>query len=158
MSWQVFFSAGNAILYLFFFIRVIKVCCILLLMSVNWCSVDTSLTSLFLLSSLSPCCYGHCRRLSSEDGSVSSNGSGKLNNSKSSSVRRTTTNSSKSGKEELHKRSTIGEDEEKKEFVFIKTQEEHVHPNLLLQHQTAYFTLILFRWIWYLMKQNILAI
>ncbi|RVE72044.1 hypothetical protein OJAV_G00057950 [Oryzias javanicus] len=51
-------------------------------------------------------------RVSSEDGSVSSNGSGKLNNSKSSSVRRTTTNSSKSGKEELHKRSTIDPYEE----------------------------------------------
>ncbi|XP_023811712.1 UPF0606 protein KIAA1549L isoform X2 [Oryzias latipes] len=51
-------------------------------------------------------------RLSSEDGSVSSNGSGKMNNSKTSSVRRTMTNSSKSGKEELHKRSTIDPYEE----------------------------------------------
>ncbi|KAK2841849.1 hypothetical protein Q5P01_012049 [Channa striata] len=43
---------------------------------------------------------------SEEDGSVSSNGSGKLNTSKSSSARRTTTgSSSKNGKEELHKRS-----------------------------------------------------
>ncbi|XP_071362370.1 UPF0606 protein KIAA1549L isoform X3 [Trachinotus anak] len=44
---------------------------------------------------------------SEEDGSVSSNGSGKLNTSKSSSARRTATgSSSKNGKEELHKRST----------------------------------------------------
>ncbi|XP_040893607.1 UPF0606 protein KIAA1549L [Toxotes jaculatrix] len=44
---------------------------------------------------------------SEEDGSVSSNGSGKLNASKSSSARRTATgSSSKNGKEELHKRST----------------------------------------------------
>nr|XP_046248976.1 UPF0606 protein KIAA1549L isoform X2 [Scatophagus argus] len=44
---------------------------------------------------------------SEEDGSMSSNGSGKLNTSKSSSARRTTTgSSSKNGKEELHKRST----------------------------------------------------
>ncbi|XP_049930224.1 UPF0606 protein KIAA1549L [Epinephelus moara] len=44
---------------------------------------------------------------SEEDGSVSSNGSGKLNTSKSSSARRTATGSStKNGKEELHKRST----------------------------------------------------
>ncbi|XP_047203773.1 UPF0606 protein KIAA1549L isoform X2 [Girardinichthys multiradiatus] len=43
---------------------------------------------------------------SEEDGSVSSNSSGKLNTSKSSSARRTATgNSSKNGKEELHKRS-----------------------------------------------------
>ncbi|KAM6937775.1 UPF0606 protein KIAA1549L isoform 2-T2 [Xenentodon cancila] len=41
---------------------------------------------------------------SEEDGSVSSNGSGKLNTSKSSSVRRTATGSSSSKKEELHKR------------------------------------------------------
>ncbi|KAM4572359.1 UPF0606 protein KIAA1549L isoform 2-T2 [Odontesthes bonariensis] len=42
---------------------------------------------------------------SEEDGSVSSNGSGKLNTSKSSSARRTATgSSSKNGKEELHKR------------------------------------------------------
>ncbi|XP_013767881.1 UPF0606 protein KIAA1549L isoform X1 [Pundamilia nyererei] len=42
---------------------------------------------------------------SDEDGSVSSNGSGKLNTSKSSSARRTATgSSSKNGKEELHKR------------------------------------------------------
>ncbi|KAM3609952.1 uncharacterized protein V6R79_022818 [Siganus canaliculatus] len=44
---------------------------------------------------------------SEEDGSMSSNGSGKLNTSKSSSARRTATGgSSKNGKEELHKRST----------------------------------------------------
>ncbi|XP_044047755.1 UPF0606 protein KIAA1549L isoform X2 [Siniperca chuatsi] len=44
---------------------------------------------------------------SEEDGSMSSNGSGKLNTSKSSSARRTATgSSSKNGKEELHKRST----------------------------------------------------
>ncbi|XP_068595726.1 UPF0606 protein KIAA1549L [Brachionichthys hirsutus] len=44
---------------------------------------------------------------SEEEGSMSSNGSGKLNTSKSSSARRTaTTSSSKNGKEELHKRST----------------------------------------------------
>ncbi|XP_034033108.1 UPF0606 protein KIAA1549L isoform X2 [Thalassophryne amazonica] len=44
---------------------------------------------------------------SEEEGSVSSNGSGKLNTSKSSSARRTTASSgSKNGKEELHKRST----------------------------------------------------
>ncbi|XP_018559604.1 LOW QUALITY PROTEIN: UPF0606 protein KIAA1549L [Lates calcarifer] len=44
---------------------------------------------------------------SEEDGSVSSNGSGKLNTSKTSSARRTTTgSSSKNGKEELHKRNT----------------------------------------------------
>ncbi|XP_030587279.1 UPF0606 protein KIAA1549L isoform X2 [Archocentrus centrarchus] len=44
---------------------------------------------------------------SEEDGSVSSNGSGKLNTSKSSSARRTATgSSSKNGKEELHKRGT----------------------------------------------------
>ncbi|XP_039988128.1 UPF0606 protein KIAA1549L [Xiphias gladius] len=43
---------------------------------------------------------------SEEDGSVSSNGSGKMNTSKSSSARRTVTGSSgKNGKEELHKRS-----------------------------------------------------
>ncbi|XP_014864626.1 PREDICTED: UPF0606 protein KIAA1549L-like isoform X2 [Poecilia mexicana] len=43
---------------------------------------------------------------SEEDGSVSSNSSGKLNTSKSSSARRTATGSSiKNGKEELHKRS-----------------------------------------------------
>ncbi|KAM9753941.1 UPF0606 protein KIAA1549L isoform 2-T2 [Menidia menidia] len=42
---------------------------------------------------------------SEEDGSVSSNGSGKLNTSKSSSARRTATGgSSKNGKEDLHKR------------------------------------------------------
>ncbi|XP_056138347.1 UPF0606 protein KIAA1549L [Lampris incognitus] len=42
---------------------------------------------------------------SEEDGSMSSNGSGKLNTSKSSSARRTTAStSSKNGKEELHKR------------------------------------------------------
>ncbi|XP_029290196.1 UPF0606 protein KIAA1549L isoform X2 [Cottoperca gobio] len=48
------------------------------------------------------------RRLpSEEDGSVSSNGSGKLNTSKTSSARRTATSSSgRNGKEELHKRST----------------------------------------------------
>lgn len=50
---------------------------------------------------------------SEEDGSMSSNGSGKLNTSKSSSARRTATgSSSKNGKEELHKRSTNGEEEE----------------------------------------------
>ncbi|KAM9376117.1 UPF0606 protein KIAA1549L [Pholidichthys leucotaenia] len=44
---------------------------------------------------------------SEEDGSVSSNGSGKLSTSKSSSARRTATGSSnKNGKEELHKRGT----------------------------------------------------
>ncbi|KAF3689191.1 UPF0606 protein KIAA1549L [Channa argus] len=44
---------------------------------------------------------------SEEDGSVSSNGSGKLNTSKNSSARRTTTGSStKNGKDDLHKRST----------------------------------------------------
>ncbi|XP_055011917.1 UPF0606 protein KIAA1549L [Boleophthalmus pectinirostris] len=48
---------------------------------------------------------------SEEDGSVSSNGSGKLNTSKSSSARRTTNGSiSKSAKEELHKRSDPYED------------------------------------------------
>uniref|UniRef100_A0AAV2KYX3 Uncharacterized protein n=1 Tax=Knipowitschia caucasica TaxID=637954 RepID=A0AAV2KYX3_KNICA len=48
---------------------------------------------------------------SEEDGSVSSNGSGKLNTGKSSSTRRTTSGSiSKSGKEELHKRSDLYED------------------------------------------------
>ncbi len=44
---------------------------------------------------------------------MSSNGSGKLNTSKSSSARRTATGSStKNGKEELHKRSTNGEEGE----------------------------------------------
>lgn len=66
-----------------------------------------------LLASL--CCHGYGRRLpSEEDGSMSSNGSGKLNTSKSSSARRTATGgSSKNGKEELHKRSANGEEEEK---------------------------------------------
>ncbi|XP_077424414.1 UPF0606 protein KIAA1549L isoform X3 [Vanacampus margaritifer] len=46
-------------------------------------------------------------RLPSEDGSMSSNSSGKLNGSKSSSARKTATGSScKNGKEDLHKRST----------------------------------------------------
>ncbi|XP_077372520.1 UPF0606 protein KIAA1549L isoform X3 [Festucalex cinctus] len=46
-------------------------------------------------------------RLPSEDGSMSSNSSGKLNASKSSSARKTATGSScKNGKEDLHKRST----------------------------------------------------
>lgn len=44
---------------------------------------------------------------------MSSNGSGKLNTSKSSSARRTATGgSSKNGKEELHKRSGNGEQQE----------------------------------------------
>lgn len=59
------------------------------------------------------CCHGYYRRLpNEEDGSMSSHGSGKLNTGKSSSARRTTmSNSSKSGKEELHKKSSTGEGE-----------------------------------------------
>ncbi|CAB1455231.1 unnamed protein product [Pleuronectes platessa] len=52
-------------------------------------------------------------RVPSEEDSVSSGGSTKMNASKSSSARRTATGSStKNAKEELHKRSTNGEEEE----------------------------------------------
>lgn len=59
---------------------------------------------------------------------MSSNGSGKLNTSKSSSARRTATGSSsgKNGKEELHKRSTNGENGEEEEGGVVKREREKI--------------------------------
>lgn len=92
-----------------------------LVLTVRWCPFfvqETHKPSRSSYSHASLCCHGYYRRLpSEEDGSMSSNGSGKLNTSKSSSARRTTTgSSSKNGKEELHKRSTNGEEDDGEEI------------------------------------------
>lgn len=125
LCWLICYCVFNvfSLKHLFFplYIYLALSCCLLLFLTCFTCEVIPSLCNTLRLtrpsfpSPGSPpflCCHGYYRRLpSEEDDSMSSNSSGKLNTSKSSSARRTATgSSSKNGKEELHKRSTNGEE------------------------------------------------